>query len=299
MGSLVSDPLASATTAARPLLAIDRDKFRQNFNKRHFLLEHRLTGNALFALPRLIDLARDTALTRPSDLYYDAGVTDVNEKWGQSPAAFPVDETIKRIDTAGAWIALKGAEKDPAYAKLLDVCMSDILEVSGRDLERNMRRKEVIVFITSPNRLTTYHIDSECNFLLQVEGTKQISIFRQDDREVLPEEELEIFWTRNRNAPQYKPHLQHHADEITFGPGMGVHIPINAPHWVRNGNNISVAVSINYHSWASERANIYRMNYFLRKLGVKPTPPFQSPTQDFIKRRAGAMAMTLRGKPYS
>ncbi len=286
-----------AAATARPLLLIDKDQFRQNFNKRHFRLRHRLTGHALFALPRLLEYARKAAETRPDDIYYDMGVIDVDERWGLRPKDFPVDETIKRIETAGAWMALKWAEKDPAYAQVLEECMSDLLDVSGRDIERNMRHKEIIIFITSPNRLTTYHIDSECNFLLQVAGTKQISIFRPDDREVLPEQEIEEFWTRDRNAARYKPHLQHHADEITLAPGDGVHIPINAPHWVRNGGEISIAVSINYHSYGSERANIYRFNYFLRKFGLKPAPPFRSPTQDFIKRRAGSVIMALRGKP--
>jgi hypothetical protein len=36
-----------------------------------------------------MELARDTALSRPGDLYFDAGVTDIDERWG----AFPVDET--------------------------------------------------------------------------------------------------------------------------------------------------------------------------------------------------------------
>ncbi|ACK50647.1 transcription factor jumonji JmjC domain protein [Methylocella silvestris BL2] len=292
-----SNVMESGTSVgAEHLLIIDKDQFRQNFNKRHFTLQHRLTGHPLLALPRLLELARDTAQKRPNDLYYDTGVTDIDEKWGQRPLAFPVDETIRRIESAGAWIALKGAEQDPAYAKLLDDCMSDLLEVSGRDLERNMRRKEVIVFITSPGRLTTYHIDSECNFLLQVQGTKVISIFRPDDREVLPEEEIEAFWTNSRNAAQYKPQLQDHADEVKLGPRDGVHIPINAPHWVRNGDEISIAVSINYHSYGNERANIYRMNYFIRKMGLKPTPPFQSPVQDFVKRRVGSAVMALRGK---
>jgi hypothetical protein len=110
--------------------------------------------------------------------------------------------------------------------------MAGLLEVSGRELERNMHRKEVIIFITSPNRLTTYHIDGECNFLLQVEGSKEISIFRADDREVPPEEEIEQFWTIDRNVARYKPHLQNHADRVTLEPGTGVHNPINAPHWV-------------------------------------------------------------------
>ncbi len=295
--ALVDSTVAPPSANEGHFLLIDKDKFSQNFNKHHFSLQHRLTGHPLFALPRIIELARDTAASRPDDLYYDAGVTDINERWGQKPAAFPVDETIRRIETAGAWIALKGAEKDPAYAELLDRCMSDLLEVSGRELERNMRRKEVIVFVTSPKRVTTYHIDSECNFLLQVEGSKDVSIFRQDDREVLSEEEIEEFWTTNRNAAVYKPQLQSHADVIHLKPGDGVHIPINAPHWVQNGDDISISVSINYHSWGSERANIYRINRYLRKIGLKPTPPFQSPTQDFIKRRLGSAVMALRGRP--
>jgi len=127
--------------------------------------------------------------SRPDDIYYDSGVTDLNERWGTSPSSFPVDETIRRIETAGAWIAIKRAEHDPAYAKLLADCMSDILEVGGHELERNMRYKKVDVFVTSPKRVTTYHIDSESGFLLQIAGSKEISLFRSDDREVLPEEE--------------------------------------------------------------------------------------------------------------
>jgi hypothetical protein len=225
--SSVSDVSSPAASQSRqPLLVIDREEFRQNFNKRHFILSHRLCGNPLLALPRLIELARDTALSRPDDIYYDAGVTDLNQRWGTSPAAFPVDETIRRIETAGAWIVIKGAVNHPAYAKLLADCMSDILEVSGPELDRNMRYKKVDIFVTSPNRVTTYHIDSESGFLLQVEGSKEISIFRADDREVLSEEEIEQFWAVDRNAPRYKPHLQHHADQVMLEPVKGVHIPV-------------------------------------------------------------------------
>lgn len=298
MSSVLDVPSQPASQSRQPLVLIDREKFRQNFNKRHFMLSHRLYGHPLLALSRIIELARDTALTRPNDLYYDSGVTDINERWGTSQPAVLVDETIRRIETAGAWILIKRAEEDPAYAKLLGDCMSDLLEVSGPELERHMRYKKIDVFVSSPNRVTTYHIDSESGFLLQVAGTKEISLFRYDDRDVLTEEEIEQFWTVDRNAPRYKPQLQHHADEVTLEPGMGVHIPINAPHWVKNANNVSIAVSINYHVWASERANIYRINYYLRnKLGVTPTPPFRSPPRDFVKRSIGTVYQKMRGKP--
>jgi hypothetical protein len=277
------------------MLKLDPTLFSERFNQRHFLLQHTLSGHPLFQLPRLIELARDTAKQRPWDLYYDAGVTDIGERWGTSPCAYAVDETIERIESAGAFIILKRAESDPAYARILDACMSDILEVAGPALNRKMRRKEAIVFIASPHRLTTYHIDSECNFLLQLQGSKTISVFRQDDRDVLTEEEIERFWTADTNAAVYKPHLQNRADTIVLEPGTGLHIPVNAPHWARNGDHVSVAVSINYHSYDSERAGIYCVNYYLRrKLGLVPTPPFRHPVLDAVKRPIGAVMLRLR-----
>jgi hypothetical protein len=275
---------------------LDRDVFREKFNRRHFVFQHHLSHHPLFQLPRLIELARSTAATRADDLYYDAGVQDVGQRWGTAPAPFPVDETIDRIENAGAWIVLKRADVDPSYAALLERCMSDILEVSGRDLERKMRRKEVIVFITSPNRLTAYHIDSENNFLLQLSGRKEINLFRPEDREVTTEQEIEHFYSIDTNAATYKPELQHRAEVLTMEPGMGVHIPVNAPHWLKNGDNISISVSINYHGYDSERGAIYRTNHYLRRLGLNPTPPFRSPAVDQLKRPIGVMLGRLHDR---
>ena len=288
----MSEVLGSLKTGLVPearMMELGRDEFHEKFNRRHFVFRHHLANHPLFKLPRLIELARDTAATRANDLYYDAGVKDIGERWGASPVQFPVDATIDRIQNAGAWIVLKRAENDPSYAAILDRCMSDVLEVSGRELERRMRRREAIVFITSPNRLTTYHIDSENNFLLQLSGTKEISLFRAEDREVTTEQEVERFYSVDTNSAIYKPHLQHRADVLTLEPGIGVHIPVNAPHWLKNGDNISVSVSINYHSYDSERAAIYRTNYYLRRVGLTPTPPFRSPMLDQLKRPVGVM----------
>jgi hypothetical protein len=290
-GATLSEVLESSgaglSTDSARMIDLDHDVFREKFNRRHFVFQHNLSDHPLFQLPRLIELARSTAATRADDLYYDAGVQDIGQRWGTAPASFPVDATINRIEHAGAWIALKRADADPSYAALLDHCMSDILEVSGRQLERKMRRKEVIVFITSPNRLTTYHIDSENNFLLQLSGRKEINLFRPEDREVTTEQEVERFYSVDTNAATYKPHLQSRAEVLMMEPGMGVHIPVNAPHWLKNGDNISISVSINYHSYDSERAAIYRTNHYLRRLGINPTPPFRSPMLDHLKRPVG------------
>ena len=296
MSEVLESPKARSARDQGSMIVLDRDVFHEKFNRRHFVFRHLLSDHPLFKLPRLIELARSTAATRADDLYYDAGVQDVGQRWGTAPASFPVDETIDRIQNAGAWIVLKRAENDPSYSAVLDRCISDILEVSGRELERKMRRKEVIVFITSPNRLTTYHIDSENNFLLQLSGRKEINLFRPEDREVTTEQEIERFYSVDTNSATYKPHLQHRADVVMMEPGMGVHIPLNAPHWLKNGDNISISVSINYHSYDSERAAIYRTNYYLRRVGLNPTPPFRSPMLDQLKRPVGVMVGRLNDR---
>jgi hypothetical protein len=279
----------------RPMLNLDSLEFRTKFNRQNFILTHHLASHPAFALPRLIELARDTANKRPTDVYFDVGDVGIGQRWDTaSPGALPVDETIDRIETAGAWIVLWRAERDPAYGELLNGVMTTLIGLAGPQLGRRIKKKEVIIFITSPNRVTSYHIDRECNFLLQISGTKEISVFAPDDREVLPEEEIERFWTTDHNAPNYRRHLQDRADVYTLQPGTGVHIPINAPHWLRNGDNVSVTASFNVQFYDSTRADLYRANYYLRKLGMTPTPPFVSPARDAIKWPIGAIAYKAR-----
>jgi hypothetical protein len=169
--------------------------------------------------------------------------------------------------------------------------MAELQEFTGLNLERVMKVQEVILFITSPKRITTYHIDRECSLLLQIQGDKHISIFDRNDREVLSEEEIERFWSVDHNAPRYKPELQHHATVYELRPGNGVHIPVNAPHWVQNGDNISVSLNVNFQYRDTMRANLYRLNFLLRKMGLRPTPPGASPARDKVKSMAALPAV--------
>jgi hypothetical protein len=283
-----------ADERCKPLLKIDPVQFADKFNKQQFLVEHRLQDHPLFEIPRLLELAKEVAEKWPDDLYYDRGVTNVGARWEMNNA-FPIDETIRNIESCGAWIDLKSAERSPEYGKVLDNCISDLLQVSGRQLKKKMRRTQMAIFITSPNRLSTYHIDSECNFLLQIRGRKEISVFNRYDREVLPEDEIERSWAADTNAAIYKPELQSHADVVTLAPGIGVHIPVNAPHWVQNGSDISVSAAILYHWWNSAYANVYAANYLLRKkFHIIPTPPFRSAVLDAIKQPVGAAFLWAR-----
>jgi hypothetical protein len=276
--------VSSITFPERPLLNADPVVFARDFDKNCFTFTHRLSDNPLFTTDRLLALARLRGRD-PRAVHYDAGEIRVDQRWDQAPPCdLPVDELLRRIETAGAFIILRSVQEDPEYARLLDACMDEIVALSGRDLSQVMKLRDSIIFVNSPHRITTYHIDRECSWLYQIRGRKTISIFDPTDRDVLPEREIEKFWEVDNNAAIYKPQYQSRATVIELRPGEGVHIPVGAPHWVRNGPEVSVSLNINFHYLDAIAADVYRANYWLRRLGLNPTPPRVSPFKDAIKR---------------
>jgi hypothetical protein len=181
---------------------------------------------------------------------------------------------------------------DPDYLAILESCMAQVEELSGVDFKRYVKLKDSIIFITSPRRISTYHIDRECSMLLQIRGDKTIHVFDRKDREVLPEEEIERFWTVDNNAPRYKEQYQNRATTYLLTPGQAVHIPVNDPHWLQNGDGVSISLNVNFHYHDFMRADLYRANYALRRLGLSPIPPGQSTVREAIKR-------VVVGKPIS
>jgi len=145
--------------------------------------------------------------------------------------------------------------------------------------------------------VTPFHLDPEHNFLLQIRGSKTVSMWDRDDRLVLPEEELEKFYARfvHRNLP-WREVFQTTAWVVPLKPGQGLHFPVAVPHWVQNGPEVSISFSITFRSESSEaRELIYRANANLRKLGISPRPPGQSLLLDSTKRATFAALARLKG----
>jgi hypothetical protein len=279
-------PVTGDILSAESPFDVDPELFATRFDRASFQFNHRLADSPLFDPDRLLRLAQQMA-SDPRDVYYDAGDIRIDQRWDQTAACdLPIDVLLHRIETAGAWVILRRAEKDPEYAALLNACISEMERLSGRDLSRVMKVRNAIIFINSPDRVSTYHIDRECNCLLQIRGTKTLSVFDRYDRTVLPEEEIERFWTVDNNAAVYKPQYQDRAAVYELTPGRAVHIPVNAPHWVKNGPEVSVSISVNFQYHEAVLADVYRANHWLRKLGLRPAPPQRSPIVDEVKRIA-------------
>jgi hypothetical protein len=272
----------------RYFLGEEAVEFRTQFNLNSFEFHHRLAGHPLFEMPRLVQLAKTCAKhpqARADEVYYDAGDIKPNQRWSDTPHPdLPPEVVLERIHTSGAWMMIRRAELVEEYRLLLDECMAEIQDLLRLDLDAVMEVKNAIVFITSPRRITTYHIDRECNFLLQISGDKSVSVFDAKDRIVLPDEEIERFWAVDNNAAVYKPEHQNRAHVYPLIPGTGVHIPVNAPHWVTNGESPSVSLSINFQFRARSRSDVYRTNFYLRRMGIRPSPPGESVLRDAVKR---------------
>jgi hypothetical protein len=268
--------------------------FRENFDELPFAFSHCFTQtHPLFQLPRLRKLL-DNPQTRPG-VYFDAGEIRVDQRWDSIPERkITMEEAFDRIDHAGAWMIFRRVHHDPDYNALLEECLDEVRRLSGRKIDEDKKSQEAMIFVTSPNRVTSYHIDRECNFLMQVSGTKTINVFDRNDRDVVPEQELETFWSKDNNAGVYKPQFQDRAFVFEMKPGIGVHIPVNSPHWLKNGNNVSISLSISYQYKDTNRKFVYQANYYLRKLGLHPTPPGQSPLLDTTKKTA--VEVGLKGK---
>ena len=271
------------------MIQADPEIFAHYFDKKPFHVSHGLADHRLFALPRLMQLARKLPAQY---VEYNGGNLPVGARPEETPrTGLSAEETVRRIAECGSWMVLKRVEQDPEYGALLDACLDAVAPFAPRMLQR-----EGFIFLSSPGAVTPFHLDPEHNFLLQIRGSKRVSMWDRDDRFVLPDAELETFYSAfvHRNLP-WRDVFQTTAWVVPLVPGQGLHFPVAVPHWVQNGPEVSVSFSITFRSESSqERELIYRANARLRRLGLAPRPPGQSVLLDSTKRAAFSAVSELK-----
>jgi hypothetical protein len=156
--------------------------------------------------------------------------------------------------------------------------------MSGQPLRDMITWSGLTVFMASPGVTTPYHIDHESNFLFQIQGAKDVSLHNPNERDIVPDDQLERFYCGDFEAAQYRKELQNRGTVFRLVPGAVVHQPPLAPHWVQNGDNVSVSVSIGFCLRPLDRrARVYQVNHYLRRFGWQPTPPGRSKLRDALK----------------
>jgi len=265
-------------------LDIDPETFRSHFNREPFLFRHKLSNHPLFQLPRLAELA---GTLPPSIVEYNAGKIPISlPDWKNTPyTGLSAEETVRRIEECGSWMVLKRAEADPECLEVLNRCLDEI-EPLSEEIEPGMCEREGAIFVTSPSSITPYHMDHEINFLLQIRGSKTVSVFSASDREVLSERELEHHFSGpaiHRNMVFHE-RYQERARVFELKAGYGLHIPTTDPHWIKNGDSVSISFSNGFKTRASlRRGMVYKLNGRLRRMGIHPAPYGKGALRDTMK----------------
>lgn len=243
-------------------------------------LIHSLGKHPLLELEALASLAE--ALPA-SSIEYNAADQPIGIEGKPAPTGMPIGETIRQIGTSGSWAALKNVEQAPGYAELLDGLLAELRpEIESRT--GRMMTTQGFIFITSPGGVTPYHFDPEHNILLQIRGSKVMTQFPAGDAQYAPDEVHETYHTGGARELAWRDELAAGGREFALGPGEALFVPVMAPHFVRNGPEPSVSLSITWRSeWSFAEADARAFNGMLRRIGLKPRKPGRWPSRNLAK----------------
>ena len=274
--------------------------FRTLYPEQPGLLTHRLLGHPLFELDALVALAKRI---RPVDAEYNRGDLPV----GIDPEATPsnglsAEDTIRSIEECGSWMVLKFIEQDPVYRELLHSTLAE-LAPAVHPVTGEMLKLEGFIFISSPGAVTPFHFDPEHNILLQLRGQKTMTVFPAGDESVVSGASHEAFHGGgHRNLP-WRDEIAPRGEAFELTPGKAIYVPVKAPHWVKNGPEVSISFSITWRSeWSYEEADARSLNALLRRIGVEPASPARFPQRNVAKSiayrtlaKAGRAVKRVRG----
>jgi len=216
-----------------------------------------------------------------------------------TPAQIPgnglsIEESFQRIGDSDTRIMLKKIELHPEYRDLLHACIGE-LEALGLPSHAASGRAKATSSSPPRTRSRPYHMDPEINFLLQVRGGKTFHVLSGDDRSILTEEDIELFYAGKHQSLTFREEATRREVPFAMQPGDGVHIPVNHPHWVTTDNEVTISFALTLQTAETKRRGvIYAVNHQLRRRGLNPTPYGRSVVRDFIKHQGFRLWSGLR-----
>lgn len=250
---------------------------------------HDLHRDERLALESIASLA--DRLPRRSTIYDTAAQPLLVPRGGPPRGALPrPGDVIRRLEGANAWLTLLDVDDDPEYAELMNAMLGR-LDPGMPARQGSMRNRHAFVFVSSPNSVTPAHFDIEHSLLMQVRGSKVVSVGGFGD-EPARRYEIDRYWDGSHGRVESMPE---HLASFRLTPGRGVYLPPIVPHWVHNGPDISISVTLTYFTPATVRENrIEDFNSLLRRARLHPLPPGGSDSRDWAK--VGAMGVWAVGR---
>ncbi len=259
-------------------LQVDPPQFEAAFDRTPTRVSHGLAAHPLLQLEAVAGLAE--GLPEASIEHNIGDLPKVVDPNAVEQSELPPGEIARTIDTNGCWMVLKNIEQDPRYDGLLNELLDGIAPMVA-DRDGGMSAREGFIFLSAPKSMTPSHTDPEHNFLLQVRGEKDMNVGEFPDGDTRQLELEQTFGGGGNRNIQWEPS---NPQKFNLQPGDGVYVPPHAPHWVENGPEASVSLSITFQTPANKRAiSVHAFNARLRRLGVTPAPPGRRPAVDVQK----------------
>jgi hypothetical protein len=214
---------------------------------------------------------------------------------------------FRRIEEPGSWLALYNVETHPKYRVFLDEVIASVRHLVDPE-QPGMFEVGGFIFISAPPSVTPFHIDRENNFWLQVAGRKTINVWEPSDRVTVAGSLVENFiLTGSLSEVKLTEEHRGRSHEFDVGAGDGVYFPSTSPHmthsdntWVRPGDGVSISIGVVFYTDVTcQHAHIHALNRVLRRFGLSPRSPGESPLVDGIKSPlASAIAWDMRRRGF-
>ncbi len=260
-----------------------RCHFADHYPEQPHLLRHGLEDDGRLTLDALATLAGQLP---EKSIEYNRGDLPIGVDGKPGATGIGIEDTIRHIATSNSWAVLKNVEQVPEYRALLLGLLNELRpDIEART--GTMMTPQGFIFISSPNAVTPYHFDPEHNILLQLRGSKVMTQFPAGDAHYAPDEVHESYHAGGARELRWDDTLAAGGREFPIGPGDALYVPVMAPHFVRNGPDSSISLSITWRSdWSYAEADARGFNQLLRRAGLTPTAPQRWPASNRAKALA-------------
>lgn len=299
MGASEIDKMANLSTDCR-LWVDDPDGFTTSKVGR---LHHTYHHHPLFQLPELEALAQELMPLKQCR-FVRQGITQSSAfaHADSHPDGRSITEVFRRIEEPGSWIALYNVEAIPRYKALLESILGNVQSVIDRE-QPGMFLVTGFIFISAPPSVVPFHIDRENNFWLMLRGRKVMNVWDCTDRVVVPAKTVEDYIVAHQARDvRLKDGFTARSHEFETQPGDGVYFPSTSPHmtrsdpgWAEAGDGVAISVGVNFYTSITRRtARLHQINRLMRKCGLSPASPGESPGFDAVKAPIGGLVGAAR-----
>lgn len=274
-----------------PWLRFDPAVLQSSYNRKPFLIQHRLVEQPYFSLGNLFALCRrmdpEQIHYRIGDIPGDANFDTSYERYRQG---LTLEDALQNFEAKRAYVCIYNPERDSTYKPVIEGLLAEIA-AQVDPLEPGITWYSTYIFMSTRDSVTPYHMDREMNFLLQIQGSKTVYLWDPADDEIMSAEQKDYLLSRIGDRPPYRPAFESKAMTFDLRPGFGVHHPFIAPHRVHTGSDLSVSLAFTFRTRTSDIwTDAHRANAVLRRLGMNPRPVRRSAMAD--RTKSGLIRMT-------